>query len=352
MELSQRPVAMYQDEGDFSLLTVGSVLLRWRRLIVALTVVGGLLGLASGLLRARLYVSTALFVPQSAESGGSSGLALAASQLGIRVPSTGGAFGPVVYVQLFRTRALLEPVALDTIAVAEEGGRRRTVAELLGVTEPNAALRVEEAVTALRASVDAVEVKDLNAVRVSVTSKWPSVSLALAEKLVASTNQFNVERRKSQAAAELKFVESRAAEADRELRDAENRLQAFLQGNRAYGNAPELVFAHNRLEREVSMRQQAYNALLLNREEARIREVRDTPVITLLDDPRLPLRAEPRKTAERAILGSTAGVMIAVLVALLVHGFRLARQAPSEAAREFFATLHEATPRLLRRGVR
>lgn len=351
-ETSPRPVEIFQDDSDFSLLFFGSVLLRWRRWIAALALVGGLFGIASGLIRSRLYVSTATFIPQGSESGGSSELAIAASQLGIRVPSSGSVWGPAVYVQLFRTRALLDPVALDTIAVAEEGGRRRSVADLLGVREPNSALRANMAVTALRGAIEAVPLTDLNAVKMSVISRWPSVSLALAEKLVSSVNQFNLETRKSQATAERKFVEMRAAEAERALRDAEDRLQAFLQGNRVYSNASELSFEHNRLEREVTLRQQVYSSLLVNREEARIREIRDIPVITVLDAPRLPLVGESRKTGQRAILGALAGAMLGVLVALLANGIRSARQAPSEAAREFFETLHEATPRLFRRGGR
>src|ERR1017187_4665074 len=111
------------DNDGISLLAFGSVLIRWRWTIIALGVCGGLLGLASGLLSTRMYQSTATFIPQGSE-GGASGLALAASQLGIRVPpSAGAAWGPPVYVELLGSNALLEPTALDTVVVAEEGGR-------------------------------------------------------------------------------------------------------------------------------------------------------------------------------------------------------------------------------------
>ena len=213
-------------------------------------------------------------------------------------------------------------------------------------------MRAELAVSALRGAITAAEVKDLSAVKVSVISKWPSVSLALAEKLVTSVNQFNLQTRKSQATAERKFVETRAAEAEGALRDAENRLQGFLQSNRTWSNSPQLTFEHNRMEREVGMRQQTYSSLLVNREEARIREVRDIPVITVLDAPRRPLMSESRKTLQRAILGGLAGGMLGMLMALFAHGLRAAREVPSKASEEFFQTLREATPRLLRKGDR
>ncbi|HXG69649.1 MAG TPA: hypothetical protein VNJ04_03440 [Gemmatimonadaceae bacterium] len=238
---------------------------------------------------------------------------------------------------------------MDTITVAEDGNRRRPVAEVLGVNEIDVARRSERAVTALRSAIKARELKDLNAVEMSVTSRWPSVSLALAEKIVSSVNRFNLETRKSQATAERRFVETRAVEAERALRDAEDRLQAFLQGNRVFSTSSQLSFERNRLEREVTLRQQAYSSLILSREEARIREIRDIPVITVLDAPRLPFVSEPRRTGQRAILGALAGGILGVLIALFAHGIRTARRGTSEEAREFFETLHEVTPRVLRR---
>jgi hypothetical protein len=56
------------DEG-ISLLGWGTVVLRRRRLIVTLALLGGLAGLLSGLLSARVYKANVTFLPQgSAES--------------------------------------------------------------------------------------------------------------------------------------------------------------------------------------------------------------------------------------------------------------------------------------------
>jgi uncharacterized protein involved in exopolysaccharide biosynthesis len=351
-ETTHRPVVAYRDDNDFSLLSLGSVLIRRRRTILVAALVGGILGLASSFISPRKYVSTSVFIPQGADAGASSGLALAASQLGIRVPATGGVWGPPVYVELIRTRALLEPIALDTIEVAELGRKRVPVADLFGVEAPDPARRAALAVNALRANIAANEVKPLGAVKVSVTTRWPTASLALAERLVRAINQFNLETRKSQATAERQFVDAQAAVAERALREAEDRLQAFLQQNRTFGGSPALAFTHNRLEREVSLRQQEYSSLLVNREEARIREVRDTPVITVIEPPRLPLTAESRRSAQRTVLGAVCGIMLAVVLVLLTNGIARAKGESSEAAREFFESLAEATPRWLRRGAR
>jgi len=89
--------------------------------------------------------------------------------------------------------------------------------------------------------------------------------------------------RQSQAAAERGFTEERMAEAQEELRAAENELQRFLQNNRQFQNSPELVFQHDRLQRRVAMRQQVYTSLVQSYEQARIDEVPNTPVITVVE---------------------------------------------------------------------
>lgn len=337
-------------EDEVSLLVLGSVLLRWRRTIVAMGLLGGIIGLTLGLTSPRMYKSEATFIPET--EGSISGFSSAASQFGIMIPRSGGGWRAPMYVELARSRAVLEPIAFDTLTVAEKGGQRVSVMNLLGIDEPSPAARTNKAVRALMNIVEAKEQKALGAVKVTVTTEWPSVSLAIAELLVQGVNDFNVTTRKSQVAAERQFVEARSFEAERSLRETEDRLQAFLQRNRAIDGSPELAFQRDRLQREVEMRQQVHKSLMQSREEARIREVRDTPVITLLDAPRMPVEGEARGSVQKGLMGGVLGGILAVLIAYLAHTIAGARRTPTEEAKEFFQLVEEATPRFLRRARR
>jgi hypothetical protein len=257
-----------------------------------------------------------------------------------------------MYVELLNSRTLLEPIVLDTVVVQEERGRRVAFMDLLEIEAPTTERRLDLAVRALGGMVAASEERKLAAVKVTVTTRWPSVSLALTQRLMQRVNQFNLETRKSQAAMERQFVEAQSAEAEHTLRSAEDRLQVFLQRNRSIAGSPELGFERDRLQREVVLRQQVYTSLLQSREEARIREVRDTPVITVFEKPRLPLVGESRKSVNKALLGGIVGGMLGVLIAFLAHGLSGARQIPSEEAREFFRLVQDATPKFLKRGRR
>jgi hypothetical protein len=334
-------------ESGVSLLGVANVLLRWRRRIVWLGVAGALIGLSVGLLTKRIYVSSATFLPQGSD-GNVSVLGGMASQLGVRVPTTGGGWGPAVYVQLLRSRSLLDSIALDTFVVAEQGGARVALMDLLDIKGSDPTLRLDKAVTKLGAVVGSREVKALGAVEVTASTHWPSVSLALVERLVDGVNRFNLQTRKSQAAAERQFVDVQAAAAERELRDAENMLQEDLQSNRNISASPQLLINRDRLTRTVSLRQQIYTTLLQSREDARIREVRDTPVITMLESPHLPVVGESRQTVQKALTGGIAGVLFGAAIALIMSILSGSRAAPSDDAREFFQLLDEAMPAVLR----
>lgn len=326
------------DDSQISIFAFAVVLLRWWKLILGLGIVGAFVGLGLGLMSARVYKSEATFIPQGTDL---SSIASLSATLGLRTPSSGNAWGPPVYVELLHSDALLGPIAVDTFTVAEER-RRAPLMELLKIQAPDSAQRVEYTVRKLRMVVKVSEDRKLSAVRVSVTTEWPSVSLALVNRLVESVNRFNLQTRKSQATAERQFADEQASQAERELRAAEDRLQAFLQGNRnagGLGGSPQLTFSKDRLNRDVGLREQVYRTLLQAREEARIREVRDTPVITILGAPRLAVIGEPRNSVKKGILTGLAWTLLGVLIAFVTDGLRGLARRPSAESREFFRML-------------
>lgn len=333
---------------EITLLGIATLVLRGRRTIITLAVVGVAIGLTLALLQPRIYKSSATFIPEEPDQAGSS-IERAASQLGISVPSTGSGWGPPVYVELLKSRALLEPLALDTLTVSEDSNKRVAVSDLLGISAPSLARKTDLTVRALENHIHAAEEKSLHGVKVAVETRWPSVSYTLATRLVSGVGRFNVERRKSQAAAERQFVDALASDAERALRNAEDEFQSFLQRNREIGGSPQLVFERDRLQRQVTLRQQIYTSLLQNREEARIREVRDTPVITVLEEPRRPSVAEPRRVILKAAVGLLGGTLLGMLITFLAQGLAGARIAPSKEEQEFFEQLAAVTPRFNKR---
>ena len=334
---------------EASVLAMGIVLLKHRLLILKFGLVAAVIGLLSGVLSRHTYRSTAIFIPQGSDLS-SSGLALAASEFGVRLPGTGDAtWAPPIYVELLSSRSLLDPIARDTFAVAELDGRRVALMDLLEIEAPTAEQRVYRTVEAIRRLADPTEDKKMGAVSLRVTTRWASISLALSQRLVREVNEFNVKTRRSQATAEREFAESQSAEAERALRSAEDSLLLFLQRNRNVTGSPELQFRLDRMQREVGLRQSVFTALVQNRDAARLREVRDTPVITMIEEPQLAVLPEPRRTALKTILGGVIGVMLGSLLAFTTDGMQRADGLTGGEAVEFFALVRQVTPGLLRR---
>jgi len=142
------------------------------------------------------------------------------------------------------------------------------------------------------------------------------VSLEIAQRLLEGLNHFNLITRQSQAREERRFTEGRLEAARASLRAAEDVLQRFLQVNREFAEAPALMIQRDRLQRDVLLQQQVVTSLAQRYEENRIREVRDTPVITLVDTPSLAARPDPRLRVLIVVLGTVAGFLVGVLIAI------------------------------------
>ena len=76
------------------------------------------------------------------------------------------------------------------------------------------------------------------------------------------------------------------------------------------------------LEREISLRQQVYATLMQSLEQARISEVRDTPVITVLQEPYLPPGPDDRSLLLMLVIGIVAGGITGLGFAFVLDAIR------------------------------
>lgn len=316
--------------AEVSLAGLTRGLLHHRRLVVGLALASALVTGGIGLVRKRTWSSAATFMPQSRRTpaGGLSGLA---AQLGISFPTLDAGQGPAFYADLLTSRAMLGALA-DTVFSYQtpEGLVRASLADILRVRAKTAALRREAVIRKLGKRVSAVPILKTGVVRVKVTAVAPDLARGMLEFVLERLNQFNLQTRQSQARAERKFMEARLDETRGELRGAEDRLQTFLQRNRDYRNSPELSFQQDRLSREVQMRQQVYTTLAQGYEQAKIEEVRDTPVITVVEPPETPVRPDPRGIVRSTLVALIAGALLGALLAFMLAALERERAVNAE----------------------
>ena len=331
-----------QSDRELSFFGVATLLLRHRWRVIRWTLAGALIALAAVITRPPLFKATAAFAPQVADAS-KSNLASLAGQFGVAIPTVGQQQSPEYYARLLKSRTLLLSVARDTVQVQEMGGRRVPLLELFEIEATDRALREDLGVEQLTKLVATSVSKPTGIVEVTAKSEWRSVSLAIVTALLDGVNEFNQRSRQSQAGAERKFVEGRLALADADLRAAEDRLRQFVRANRLLSGSPDLMLERDRLERLVSQRQQVFSTLSQSFEEARVREVRDTPVITLVESPAVPARSEPRGRTKVLFLGVMLGGLIGGVLVLSSAALARRRADGDAEATDFALALGDVT---------
>lgn len=318
-----------------------AILLRGRRAILVVTIAGLAIGVLVALRQPTFYTAGFTFIPQASQDQRAAALSGLASQIGISLGSVGAASQPPqLYADVIESREVLGPVAADTFTKAEGAGRHPLPA-ILGISGDNAAVTHERTLQVLRDKVvsSVVAARTTGAVTISVRTRWPGLSLAIAERLLDGLNRFNRETRQTQAGAERRFTEQRLTAAETALGASERAMQRFLEGNRQFERSSTLAFEHDRLQRDVMLRQQVVSNLAQQYEDARIREVRDTPVITVIDSPTLPVLPDPRGRIRTVALLGFLGFALGIAFVVLRAGWH--RQRTVDIAEPSYRALSE-----------
>ncbi len=327
------------DASDLSLIGLLNVVLRRRWLIfgcaAAVAMLAGVVALVSPL----QYAAESTFMPEGERSGQGAFSGMAAQfgiELGGAVP---GAPSLALYTELVRTSDLLRLVVETeyVFAVGEEreDTLRGTLLDFYDVDGDTPRERLAAAVARLRDDLGTARDAEAGLVNLTARAEWPTLAAAVNRRLLELLAEFDRRTRQTRAAAEREFVERRMQEAQRELNQAEDSLQSFLERNRTWQGSSELQFQNARLQRRVDLRQRVYSSLAESYEQSRIEEVRNTPVFTVVDGPEGNVRDESPSLVVNVVIGTLAGVVIGLILAFLAQQFQDQRRWHPEEYREF-----------------
>jgi uncharacterized protein involved in exopolysaccharide biosynthesis len=315
MSAEARVHVPYDSNSDHTpLVHVVTAMLRNWRILVILPLLFGLVAGVLSMRQTRTYAASASFVPQSAGARRASSSALIARQLGVGIGGDGSADSPQFYADLVRGRTVLRQVveAQYTVPDGQGGSRTTTLLELLRARAGSPSPYTwREAIRDLRTRMTVAVARETGVINVTARATEPALAEQIVQKVLDVVNEFNLNTRRSQAGEESRFVAERLRESQANLLRAEDQLQRFLQRNRAFRASPELLFEHDRLERQVTIRQEIYSNLAQSFEQSRIEAARDIPVISVIDPPADSAEPVPRGTILRALLGILLGLVVA-----------------------------------------
>jgi len=291
-----------------------SVVLRHRGLIAGLAFAVFTFAAVRALLRERTYTATATLIAEGTKSA--SPVSGIAAQLGIALPAGAAGQSPSFYVELLKSRDILRPVAEAKYKFrGRDGAVEADLATIYEAGGATPAIRRDEAVRLLSKNVLSALSARSSIISFTVTAPAAELAAQIASRIIDEVNRFNLERRQSAVRAERTFTERRLAEANSTLREAENKQQEFLSRNRLYASSPDLLLEFQRLAREVLARQAIASSLGQAYEQSKIEEVRDTPVITVLEAPEPPSRPDERGALAGALIGLLVGAILGLAIA-------------------------------------
>ncbi|MGH7508220.1 MAG: Wzz/FepE/Etk N-terminal domain-containing protein [Gemmatimonadales bacterium] len=299
-------------ERDISLFELLTPLVRRWKLIIGTALGTAVVAAVVLLLQPPTYKAKTTFTPESPTGTGPAGslaaLAGVASQLGLASATTGSVSSDF-FVKLATSGEVLRSTLRTEFNDPAVPGQKRPLIQILEVPGDSLEEQLQRGVVALGSRIKVTADRPTSIVTLEVRMRESQLAAAVANRLVELLNQFNLERRQSQSGEQRRFTGERLAEAERDLREAERAELAFFQRNRDYSSSPVLTFEAGRLARNVQVKQELFLTLSKAHTEARIAEVRDTPVLTVVDSAVAPVqRSSPRRTLGVLIAGLAGGI--------------------------------------------
>jgi uncharacterized protein involved in exopolysaccharide biosynthesis len=286
---------------------------RWRLLLATTTIVFGVLVGAFWIYRGQSVATAMLKIP----GGASTPYGALAAQFGVTAPSASQNDPVEFYIKLLDTRALLAQVVNARYHTADK--KEVSYAQAFGIKASTPEKTERKAISDLRKRIGASSDNVSSTITLSVTARSGRLAEQVARSLVAAINDFNVQRRQSSARNERRFAEDRLTQARAELRSVQDELEQYALTNKAFAQSASQQFHTQRLQAEIDIRQRLVAMLEQAFEQAKLDEVRDTPVITEIDPPE---GSATRKLslglsiAIGCLLGLVGGLAVALMVTL------------------------------------
>jgi uncharacterized protein involved in exopolysaccharide biosynthesis len=264
----------------------------WRKIAgeaVRQVAVAAAIGAAAAVVRSLVppvFAASAAFLPQSPNT---SAVGSIAAQLGLDAPVAAGET-PEFYIELLGSRPILRRVIDQPCSWSSLSGEERPLLQYLegDTTE----LARERAIKRLRRSVRTSFSRRSHIVSLEVRLKGRECATLVAAALLREIDEFNRASRQTRSRAERFFLADRLQEAREAQMVAERDLTSFLLTNRRYADFPATAMQFERLSRLLSDHRTLVATLRQSFERARLEEVRDTPVISIIQPPYTPMSPE------------------------------------------------------------
>ncbi len=142
---------------------------------------------------------------------------------------------------------------------------------------------VEIAMKKLKKHISVNEDPRTGLIRIKTTFSDPIISAEVANFIGSQVQNYIQKENSAQSTKEKVFISDRLLIVKKELESAELELKTFKERNRGYEDSPELFMVFSRYFRNVEAKKEVFLTLQQQLELARIEEVRQSPILHILD---------------------------------------------------------------------
>jgi uncharacterized protein involved in exopolysaccharide biosynthesis len=158
------------------------------------------------------------------------------------------------------------------------------------------AAKFEECLKTLRRRMAVTFDNRLGTLSLIVEMEEPQLAATVANNITSELDIYTRTKRRTSVTAQREFIEQRLSEVTTSLKASESVLKDFREKNRRVTDSPQLLLDQARLERDLQINSTIFIELKKQIEIAKIEEIKNIPVINVLDRARVPVKSSyPRR---------------------------------------------------------
>ncbi len=294
-EAAQTELNRRKTDHEIDLIEIITILWKARKFIAAVTAISLAIGILYIIFATPMYRGT-ITLYSAVDTGANSPMSIMARQLGAGGAQTGATYYNIPDV--VKSRTLAEKIVgheweiegfdkkvslveyFDYIFDAEEPEKfENELDEKLW--RERKFYNYSQYISGDRISVVANDKTGL--ITVTVDMESPALASDIANFISLFVTNWVNDVQKEKIRSNLEFINERAAVLGAELQDAENELKKFRETNRNILNSPDLQLELQRLQRQVTIKQEVYLTMIKQREINQIEENKSVDVVRILD---------------------------------------------------------------------
>ena len=293
-EAAQTELNRRKTDHEIDLIEIITILWKARKFIAIVTAISLAIGILYIIFATKMYSGTITLYP--AQSGAKNPMVQMATQMGMAGASAGDANYNIPDVVKSRTLSeqivahkweiegfdkpidlveyfdnMYEPEKPEWVQTKEDEEKWR-LNKLYGYSSFMAGNRID-----VNANVKT------GLITVNVLLEQPKLARNIANFISVFVANWLTDTQKESIKRNLEFINERAAVLGSELQDAENELKKFRETNRNILNSPDLQLELQRLQRQVTIKQEVYLTMVKQREINQFEENKSADVIRILD---------------------------------------------------------------------